>query len=595
MILLKKILILFAIITVVSSAKNQPATPTTTTATASVITSNSTSNLNNTTTNTTSTTTTTTPTTTATTTTAKNSKNNTTMNTTTITTKHQPICECQTGDYTYKKIRAPGEKPSIATYRGIICDCSSRNLTSFPTIKNADKVIYLDLSNNKFENTMGWRLGEFKSLNYLNTIGNPIKDIEANTFAGLFQLREPHLQTNSLISGVDLFGKNNVDGQNLLKLMINGNGKLSTITKNLINDLSQLEELSISKMFIKADRGDKLQTSLIDGHPTLTSISIQDSTIDIIEEGAFQNLPKLVQFIFTKNGVRRSIDSSFIKSTPNLKILILANNPGTGFISFGGSGLPGLFKKTFLDEMGSPELQQLDLSENFLRTINLKNLNVRNLDLSRNQLDSREDGIKAISLEDVWVQNLNMSNSIFGKLTRFYTFPRTGGPMEKYANEPQTIDLTENRLEDLFEPGAFSNFHQLYVLDLSGRGEAYCNCRTRVLLTTLPKKVIIKGTCMFDNVNNQFLALLRQPTKQLMDTSECNFCSIINPCLNGGSCKYVCLKWYRDNAFCLKKRTQCQCETGFSGRICEFKGDQPSSTPPPVSYTHLTLPTILLV
>ena len=108
--------------------------------------------------------------------------------------------------------------------------------------------------------------------------------------------------------------------------------------------------------------------------------------------------------------------------------------------------------------------------------------------------------------------------------------------------------MSNNPIENFFQPGAFSTVHFLKVLDVTGNNNIPCECRLTVPLSGMPDTdTEVIGTCINktngDGTKESFpISLVRKASRDLMTHTTCDVC-LPNPCLHDYTCEYNCTKW----------------------------------------------------
>ena len=485
--------------------------------------------------------------------------------TTSCATEKTAECYCQFSAFTYAQDEVLPNRTLDNVYEGFVCHFSSLNLTKFPSIGDdvANKLVCLDLSGNDLTSTVGWNLSRFLNLRYLDITGNPIVNVAPDTFIGLPNTRElrisPNLATQDnfpVDNGVG--GESNTIMGSLTRLVITGTTTTTTTTmKPITIFMDSLEELRISSITV-----DKFPARFVENYTRLASISLTDIKMTGgLNVETFWNLPKLYHFKWTKSDMSQSYNdrikwATFIKYARNLKIVDLSQN------------LLGNIQDLLANEREPLELERLDLSHNCIPELKLSNINIVNMDLSSSSCPPRFLG----SYKNVWIQNLDVSNSSIKELPKypkFYKFENNdrGLPPYKYNGRPQTINISNNPIEEAFRPNIFENFRYLKVLDLTGNDvKMPCDCRLQIPLVAL-SRVVVKGTCL--GKNNERLSIeneVRKSSPELLRTTACNYCPA-TPCLYDGVCDHACVQW--ENGICVRRQTQCTCKPGFSGVLCQ--------------------------
>ena len=474
-------------------------------------------------------------------------------------------CHCQFANFTYAQDEVLINRNADRVYTGLVCHFSFLNLTSLPSIEDADKLIYLDISENNLTNTVNWNMSRFVNLRYLDITGNPLTEVAPKTFTGLWSMVELRISPEHATQDnfPDQDDESDIIMGNLTRLVIGGSNIDRSSMSGPVNIknratikiepitifMDSLEELRISSITI-----DEFPTRFVENYTRLVSISLTDIKVkNLVNLETFRNLPKLYHFKWTRSDISNSVKSTwptFIVNARNLKV-----------IDFSWNYLPPV--DNFLSNYNEPlELERLDFSHNCMVGLTLSNINIVNMDLS----SSCPPGFLG-NYRNVWIQNLDVSNSSIKDFPlEFYKFDII--PPVKYNGRPQTINLSNNPLEEVFQSNIFENFLYLKVLDLTGNNVRIpCDCRLKITLVAIPG-VILKGTCL--NENNERLSIdneVRNTTAELFRTTTCNYCPA-KPCLQNGTCDHVCTQW--KNETCSRRQTQCQCELGYNGTLCQY-------------------------
>ncbi|KAG7464881.1 hypothetical protein MATL_G00170350 [Megalops atlanticus] len=232
--------------------------------------------------------------------------------------------------------------PEVCHCEGRRLNCNSKELLNVPVVSS--NVTALELNSNWITSLPPDLFIRYRNLERLHLQNNSISTISNRAFSGLFHLRKLFLSQNRITMLKAAIFRDLHD----LEWLILDDNKISSIRQKsfiglrslfflslLNNSLEHLPKKSfclempkLNWLELEGNRISSLQSSSFQDCRALTVLALRRNHIQVIKEGTFSTMQRLIDLDLSVNRIQE-LPSSLFRNLQNLKQLNISNNPLT--------------------------------------------------------------------------------------------------------------------------------------------------------------------------------------------------------------------------------------------------------------------------